>query len=406
MPAQGRGCLQGSVRVIAAVRRRVALCLLAIAALGAAAACERKSDGGSASTTGDIPVGMYASLTGDGASFGQSSKEGTELAIDEVNAAGGLLGGRKFSLLTEDDQSKPEEASNAVTKLITQDKVVAVLGEVASRRSLAAAPIAQKYHVPMITPASTNERVTEAGDYIFRVCFIDPFQGEVLAKFAYNDLKARKVAVLKDISQDYSVGLTESVVKHFTALGGHVIDPISYSGGDPDFKAVLTNIRSQRPDAIFATGYYTEAAIIVRQARELGMTMPILGGDGWVGEPLKNGREALKNTYISNHYSGDNPDPVVQTFEKSYRAKFGHPPDSIAALAYDAVKVLADAITRAGSTDGVKVRDALATADVAGVTGRLKMNAKRNVDKPAVVQEVTFVNGDVKFVYKATVSPD
>jgi branched-chain amino acid transport system substrate-binding protein len=384
----------------------MALCLLGIAALGAAAACERKSDGGSSSTTGDIPVGMYASLTGDGASFGQSSKEGTDLAIEEVNAAGGLLGGRKLALLTEDDQSKPEEASNAVTKLITQDKVVAVLGEVASRRSLAAAPIAQKYHVPMITPASTNERVTEVGDYIFRVCFIDPFQGEVLAKFAYNDLKARKVAVLKDISQDYSVGLTESVVRHFAALGGQVLDPVSYSGGDPDFKAVLTNIRSQHPDAIFATGYYTEAAIIVRQARELGMTMPILGGDGWVGEPLKNGRAALKNTYISNHYSGDNPDPVVQTFERTYRAKFGHAPDSIAALAYDAVKVLADAITRAGSTDGVKVRDALAKTDVAGVTGRLRMNDKRNVDKPAVIQEVTFVNGDVKFVYKATVSPD
>jgi branched-chain amino acid transport system substrate-binding protein len=394
------------VRVISVGHRRIALCLLGIVALVAAAACERKSDGGTASSTGDIPVGMYASLTGDGASFGQSSREGTELAIEEVNAGGGLLGGRKLSLLTEDDQSKPEEASNAVTKLITQNKVVAVLGEVASRRSLAAAPIAQKYHVPMITPASTNERVTEAGDYIFRVCFIDPFQGEVLAKFAYNDLKARKVAVLKDISQDYSVGLTDSVVRHFTALGGQVLDPVSYSSGDPDFKAVLTNIRSQRPDAIFATGYYTEAAIIVRQARELGMTMPILGGDGWVGEPLKNGRTALKNTYISNHYSGDNPDPVVQTFERSYRAKFGHAPDSIAALAYDAVKVLADALTRAGSTDGAKVRDALAKTDVVGVTGRLKMNDKRNVDKPAVIQEVTYVNGDVKFVYKATVSPD
>lgn len=377
-----------------------------MAALGAAAACERKSESGATSTTGDIPVGMYASLTGDGASFGQSSREGTELALAEVNAAGGLLGGRKLALLMEDDQSKPEEASNAVTKLITQDKVVAVLGEVASRRSLAAAPIAQRYKVPMITPASTNERVTDVGDYIFRVCFIDPFQGEVLAKFAYNDLKARKVAVLKDISEDYSVGLTDSVVKHFTALGGQVLDPVSYSKGDPDFKAVLTKIRGQRPDVIFATGYYTEAAIIVRQARELGMMMPILGGDGWVGEPLKNGREALKNTFISNHYSGDNPDPLVQNFRKNYRAKFNQEPDSIAALAYDAVKVLADAITRAGSTDGVKLRDALATSDVPGVTGHLKMNAKRNVDKPAVIQEVTFVDGDVKFVYRATVSPN
>jgi branched-chain amino acid transport system substrate-binding protein len=369
-------------------------------------ACERKpGTGGAETTTGDIVVGMYGSLTGDGASFGQSSREGTELAINDVNAAGGLLGGRKFKLLVEDDQSKPEEASNAVTKLVTQDKVIAILGEVASRRSLAAAPIAQKYQVPMISPSSTNERVTEVGDYIFRVCFIDPFQGEVLAKFAFNDLKAKKVAILKDIQQDYSVGLTDSISSHFTALGGQVLAPVSYSTGDADFKAILTQVRSERPDVVFATGYYPEAAIIVRQARELGMTMPILGGDGWVGDALQNGREALNNTYISNHYSGDNPDPVVQNFVTAYRARFNREPDAIAALAYDSVKVLADAITRANSTDGPTLRNALATADVAGVTGRLKINAKRNVDKPAVIQEVTYANGAVKFVYKTTINP-
>jgi branched-chain amino acid transport system substrate-binding protein len=375
--------------------------------VSATVACERKpGTGGAGATTGDILVGMYGSLTGDGASFGQSSREGSELAVDEINNAGGLLGGRKIKLLVEDDQSKPEEASNAVTKLVTQDKVVAVLGEVASRRSLAAAPVCQKYMIPMISPSSTNERVTQVGDYIFRVCFIDPFQGEVLAKFAYNDLKARKIAILKDIQQDYSVGLTDSIVKHFTALGGTVLDPVSYSSGDSDFKAILTQVRSQKPDAVFATGYYPEAAIIVRQARELGMKMPILGGDGWVGDALKNGREALNNTYISNHYSGDNPDPVVQNFVKAYRAKFNREPDAIAALAYDAVKVLADAITRSNSTDGPKLRDALSRADVAGVTGRLKINAKRDVDKPAVIQEVTYANGEVKFVYKATINPN
>src|SRR5690606_38214494 len=244
------------------------------------------------SGTGEILVGFYGSLTGDGASFGQSSREGTELGLEEVNASGGVLGGRPLRLLIEDNQSRPEEASNAVTKLITQDGVAAVLGEVASRRTLAAAPVAQRYRVPLITPASTNERVTEVGDYIFRICFIDPFQGEVLAKFAFNDLKARRVAVLRDIQQDYSVGLTESIVRNFTALGGEVLDPISYSSGDPDFKAVLTRIRSLDPDAIFATGYYTEAAIIVRQARELGLEVPILGGDGWVGDALANGRDA------------------------------------------------------------------------------------------------------------------
>jgi branched-chain amino acid transport system substrate-binding protein len=379
---------------------------LALGALLSVSACERRPGTGDGASTGDIVVGMYGSLTGDGASFGQSSREGTELAVEELNTAGGLLGSRRIRLLVEDDQSRPEEASNAVTKLITQDRVVAVLGEVASRRSLAAAPVAQKYQVPMITPASTNEGVTRTGDYIFRVCFIDPFQGEVLAKFAFNDLKARRAAVLKDIQQDYSVGLTDAVTATFTRLGGQVLPPVNYTTGDSDFRAILTQVRSQKPDVIFAPGYYPEAALIVRQARELGMTMPILGGDGWVGDALANGREALKNTFISNHYSGDNPDPVVQNFVTSYRQRFGREPDSIAALAYDAVKVLADAITRAGGTEGPKLRDALASADVPGVTGRLKMNAERNVDKPAVVQEVTFTDGQMKFVYRTTINPD
>lgn len=382
------------------------LWLLACLAGLVAAGCERRpsptaTDAGS----GDVLVGFYGSLTGDGASFGQSSREGAELAVDEVNAAGGVLGGRMIRLLIEDDQSKPEEASSAVTKLITQDKVVAVIGEVASRRTLAAAPVAQKFQIPMITPASTNEKVTEVGDYIFRVCFIDPFQGEVIAKFAYTDLKARRVAILKDIQQDYSVGLADAVTRTITALGGEVIDTVSYSTGDSDFKAALTKVRSLKPDAVFATGYYNEAGIIARQARELGMTMPILGGDGWVGDALANGREALANTFISDHYHGENPAPVVQNFVKSYRAKFGRVPDSIAALGYDSVKVLADALARAGSTQGAMLRDALATADVAGVTGQLKMNARRNVDKPAVISEVTFVNGEVKYVYRATVNP-
>lgn len=384
--------------------RRCLPAVVAALALVLPAACERR-DAGSATTTGPIVVGMYGSLTGDGASFGVSSREGTELAVDEVNTAGGLLGGRRIQLLVEDDQSLPEQATSAVTKLITQDRVIAVLGEVASRRSLAAAPVAQRYQVPMITPSSTNERVTAVGEYIFRVCFIDPFQGEVLAKFAYNDLKARRVAILRDTQQDYSVGLTDSIVRHFTSLGGEVLDPVSYSTGDADFKAILTRVRGQKPDAIFATGYYPEAAIIVRQARELGLTMPILGGDGWVGDALKNGREALNNTFISNHYSGDNPAPVVQNFVKAYRARFGRDPDSIAALAYDSVKVLADAITRAGSTEGRALRDALATANVAGVTGQLRMNAQRNVEKPAVIQEVTFADGEVKFVYRTTINP-
>jgi branched-chain amino acid transport system substrate-binding protein len=379
--------------------------LLGAAVLSLLTACERKS-GGTTDTGGDIVIGMYGSLSGENASFGISSREGAELAVDEINAApGAVMNGRKFRMLVEDDQSKPEQASSAVTKLITQDKVTAVVGEVASSITLAAAPVAQRFKVPLITPASTNTKVTEVGDYIFRVCFIDPFQGEVLAKFAYNDLRARKVAILRDIGSDYSTGLTDSVSQEFTKLGGTVLSPVGYSTQDADFKAVLTQIRSQKPDAIFATGYYTQAAIIVRQARELGMNMPILGGDGWVGDALANGRDALKNTFISNHYSGDNPSPIVQNFVAAYRKRFSKEPDAIAALGYDAIKVLADAMKRAGSTDGAKVRDALAAADVPGVTGQLKMNPKRNVDKPAVVQELSYGDGKVKYNYKTTINP-
>lgn len=383
--------------------KRVLGLVLAVALVVVAGACERVPDGSEG--TGDILVGMYGSLTGDGASFGISSREGTVLAVEEINAAGGLLGGRQIQLLVEDDQSRADQASSAVTKLITQDGVVAVLGEVASSRSLAAAPVAQRYEVPMITPSSTNERVTAVGNYIFRVCFIDPFQGEVLAKFAYNDLNARRIAILRDIQQDYSVGLTDAVTEHFTALGGEVVGTVSYTTGDADFRAILTQIRSESPDAIVATGYYPEAAIIVRQARELGLTMPILGGDGWVGDGLQNGREALNNTFISNHYSGDNPDPVVQNFVSTYRERFGREPDSLAALAYDAVKVLADSITRAGTTDGPALRDAIATSNVTGVTGQLRMNDQRNVVKPAVIQEVSYADGQVHFTYRTTIDP-
>jgi branched-chain amino acid transport system substrate-binding protein len=386
-------------------RARWLICVV-IAVAVAAGACERRPDANSAaSDTGDILVGMYGSLTGDGASFGQSSLRGTELAVEEINSTGGLLGGRQLQLLVEDNQSRPDEAANAVTKLITQDGVVALLGEVASRRSLAGAPVAQRYQIPMISPASTNERVTEVGDYIFRICFIDSFQGQVLAKFAFDELKVRRVAVLRDIQQDYSVGLTDSIAKNFAELGGEVLEPVSYSSGDADFRAILTQVRGQKPDAMFITGYYPEVAIIVRQARELGLSIPILGGDGWVGDSLRNGREALNNSYISDHWAVDNPDPAVQTFVTSYRAKYSGEPDSMAALAYDSVKVLADAITRAGTTDSVALRDAIASADVAGVTGRLRMNPQRNVDKPAVILELMFADGQLKFAYRSTINP-
>ncbi|HSS45017.1 MAG TPA: ABC transporter substrate-binding protein, partial [Thermoanaerobaculia bacterium] len=233
--------------------------------------------------TGDeIRIGEYGSLTGTTATFGQSTDHAIRMAIDEINAAGGVLG-RKILVFVEDDQSKPEEAATAVTKLINQNHVVAMLGEVASTRSKAAAPICQANGIPMISPSSTNPGVTQIGDYIFRVCFIDPFQGAVMATFAADTLKLKKVAILVDVRNDYSVGLQTFFRQHFKQLGGQVVSEQSYSEGDSDFHAQLTQIRSANPEAIYIPGYYTDVANIAKQVRGIGIpaSVPMLGGDGW-----------------------------------------------------------------------------------------------------------------------------
>jgi branched-chain amino acid transport system substrate-binding protein len=306
-------------------------------------------------------------------------------------------------LITEDDQSKPEEAGTVVTKLINQDGVVAVLGQVASSHSLAAAPICQNNQIPMVSPSSTNPRVTQVGDYIFRVCFIDPFQGAVMAKFAANTLNAKRVAILVDVRSDYSVGLQTFFRQQFKQLGGEIISEQSYSQGDSDFRAQLTQIKAQNPDAIYVPGYYTEVGTIARQAKELGITVPLLGGDGWDSQKLfEIGGESVVGSYISNHYSVDDPSPAIQKFVRDYETKYGAKPDALAALGYDAAKILADAIARAGSTNGDKIRDALAaTKDFKGVTGNITINSDRNAVKPAVVLKVD--NG--KFSYVETVQP-
>jgi branched-chain amino acid transport system substrate-binding protein len=376
--------------------------------IGGTAGCERKDGGpsGATSSTGDIKIGAYGAVTGGQAAFGTSSRQGFQLAVDEANAKGGVLN-RKIQLLFEDDASKAEDASTVVTKLVKQDQVVAVLGEVASSNSLAAAPICQSSKVPMVSPASTNEKVTQVGDYIFRVCFIDPFQGEVMAKFAANTLKTKKVAIMKDTKSDYSVGLTDTFTKAFQALGGTVTGVVEYSQGDTDFKAQLTTVKGQNPEAIFIPGYYQEAGIIVRQAREAGMEIPILGGDGWDSDPLfEVGGKFLKNCYYSTHYSTDNPAPAIQNFIKAFKTKYTVTPDANAALGYDAANVLLDAISRAGSTDGQKLRDALAaTKNYSGVTGTMSLNAERNAVKPAVVIECKEVDGKMGRAFKETIEP-
>ncbi len=349
-----------------------------------------------------VKIGEYASMTGKEAAFGQSSHKGTLLAIEEMNAAGGVLG-RKIELVTDDDQTKQGESATIAKKLIFRDKVVGIVGEVASMRSLEAAPICQAYKIPMISPSSTNPRVTEIGNYIFRVCFIDPFQGTVMAKFAKESLKIHRVALLTSVSSAYSVGLAKYFKERFVSDGGEIVIEQKYTEGDKDFNAQLTAIKAAGVDGIFVPGYYTEAALICRQARELDMSIPLFGGDGWEApELITIGGTAVEGCYYSTHYSPQVDTPAVKAFVAKFQARFGETPDAMAALGYDSAEVMVDAIRRAGSTAGPAVRDALAaTKDFQGVTGSTTMDKDRNASKAAVVIMVK----DGKFKFVETVAP-
>lgn len=354
------------------------------------AGCQQRTD--------EILIGEYGSLTGGTATFGTSTHEGVMMALDEINAAGGLLG-RKVRVIVEDDQSKPEEAVTAVLKLIKQNKVVAVIGEVASSRSLAAAPQCQQNKIPMLSPASTNPRVTEVGDYIFRACFIDPFQGSTMAKFAMNSLKLKRFAILTDVKNDYSVGLAQFFRETVKKMGGEIVAEESYAEGDIEFKAQLTAIKAANPEALFVPGYYTECALIARQAKELGLTAPLLGGDGWDSpKTVEIGGQAVEGVYFSNHYSEEETRPEVKEFIERYKKRYGgRVPDAMAVLGYDSMMLMADAIRRAGSTEGPRIRDALAaTRDFPGVSGRITIDEKRNARKAIVVLKIE--GGRFRFV--------
>lgn len=378
--------------------------LTAIIACGAGA-CKKKEEAGKSGagntdqTTDVIRVGEVGSMTGSEATFGISTHRGIELAVKQINDQGGIKG-KKIELISLDDQGKPEEAATAVTKLITQNKITALLGEVASSRSLAMAPIAQQYQVPMVSPSSTNPKVTEQGDYIFRVCFIDPFQGAVMAKFALENLGLKRVAILRDVKNDYSVGLADFFTMTFKNGGGEIVVDQSYSAGDIDFKSQLTSIRSLNPEAIFVPGYYTEVGLIARQAKELGINAPLMGGDGWDSPKLTEiGGDSINGSYFSNHYSSEDTSPQVQEFIAQYKAAYGEVPDGLAAMGYDAAKVLADAMTRAAGFSGPDIRTALAaTKDYSGVTGNITIDGQRNAVKSAVVLKVQ--NDGFKFQTK------
>jgi branched-chain amino acid transport system substrate-binding protein len=374
----------------------------------------------------EILIGGYMGLTGQTATFGISTRDGIVMAVDEVNQAGGVAG-KKLKVVVEDDQGRAEESATAVRKLVNQDGVVAVLGHIQSSCSLAAAPICQEAGVPMITPSSTNPKVTETGDYIFRVCFIDPFQGTVMAKFAYENKGVRKAAILRDVRNDYSVGLADYFISTFTGLGGQIVGDQSYSAGDTDFRAQLTALKGQSPEAIFVPGYYGDVGLIARQAREMGIEVPLMGGDGWDSpELVALGRDALRNTFFSNHYSTDDQTPAVQNFVQTYKTRFGEVPDALAALGYDAAQFLATGLRRLAEEDPesfatlvgparggeggtaragarMKLRDLLAgVRGLQGVTGSISVDAQRNAVKPAVVLAVKPAGG---YEYVTTIEP-
>ncbi|MBF5045132.1 ABC transporter substrate-binding protein [Aggregicoccus sp. 17bor-14] len=376
------------------LRLLLPLCLLLCACERKVQESPRQTSGGSsgaqgASGSGPILLGSVGSLTGPEATFGVTVRDGIALAVEEANAQGGVKG-RPLAVRFYDSQGKPEESSAAVTRLISQDHVSVILGEVSSSNSLVIADAAQAAHVPMVTPAATHPDVTKKGDYIFRVCFIDPFQGEVMAKFARENLKLSRVAILQDDKNAYSLGLARVFDEAFRRLGGEVVARASYQKGDTDFRAPLTQLRKARPEALYVPGFYSEVGVIARQARELGFTEPLLGGDGWESDHLLElAGNALEGSYYSAHYALDNPAPALQRFVAAYRKRYGVVPEAGAALGYDAARVAIAALSRAPSLDGPAVRDALAsTRNFVGAAGTLSLDANRNAVKPAVILEV------------------
>jgi branched-chain amino acid transport system substrate-binding protein len=362
--------------------RRILVCSILVASL--LMACQPQGSGGD-----KVRIGVYMSLTGSTANFGISSTNGIKMAAEEVNAAGGI-NGKQVEILVQDDRSDASEAATIVTKFVTQDQVHAILGEVASSRSIAAAPIAQNAKIPMLTPSSTNPEVTKKGNYIFRSCFIDPVQGAAIAQFAARTLHAKSAAIMVDRKNDYSTGLEKVISETFTKMGGKIVATQSYQEGDQDFNAQLTSLKGSNPEVIFVPGYYNDVGLIAKQARDKGITVPLIGGDGWDSTQLYAiGGSALNGSFFTNHYSPYDSDPKVQKFVNDYKSKYNSLPDALAATAYDAAKIMFDAIKRANSLDGTAIRDALAaTKEFPGVTGTVTFNENRDAVKPIVMIEI------------------
>ncbi len=370
--------------------------VVALATFAAGAGCSKKTEEKAAPAPAAAPaaapiiIGNVMPLSGEIATFGQGANNGVKLAVGEVNAAGGVKG-RTIEVAVYDTLGKPEEAAISATRAINEKKATLLIGDLGSGGTLALAPISEANKVPAISPASTNPKVTKDGErtrpYMFRVCFIDPFQGTVMAKFAGQTLKAKRAAIIRDVGNDYSMGLAEYFIKTFKEQGGEIVVDVSYKAGDQDFKAQLTKVKFAKPDLVYVPGYYTDVALIGRQARELGVKAPLAGGDGWDSAKLYEiAQGALDGAFFSNHYSAENPSPVVQEFAKKYEAAYQAKPDAFAALGYDAALLAIDAMKRATELTPGAIRDAIEqTSTLQGVTGTIRLDADHNPVKSAVI---------------------
>ncbi|MCC7508811.1 MAG: ABC transporter substrate-binding protein [Planctomycetes bacterium] len=367
----------------------IALSVLFFTAIG----CKDKGNeaGGSGATEDTVKLGLYVSTTGKIATFGTDTKNGVDLAVEEINKAGGIKG-KTIDLRFYDAASKAEEAGNVATKLATQDKVLVAMGEVASGLSLAAAPVFEQNGIPMVSPSSTNPTVTQQGKNIFRICFLDDFQGSACAVFAYKELGKRKAAIIRNQDDPYSTGLADYFRLKFKALGGEIVADESYKEGTKEFASQITNVKAKTPDIIFLPCYYNDVALLSQQIRGQGIgdDVPMLGGDGWESANLiPNSKGALEGSYFGNHYSPEDPSEHVQAFVKGYKAKYNTAPSSLAALGYDVVYVVKKAIEEAGEFDRAKVRDALAALkDFKGVTGTFSIDEHRDARKPISILKI------------------
>ena len=365
--------------------------------------------GGGSKASDEIKIGVVSEMTGSNATYGTSVVNGMKLALKEVNDKGGV-NGKKVSIVVADSKSEPAEAANAMSKLVNQDKTPVVMGIFTSSSAIAAANVSESAKVPFLAIGATNPKVTlddktgKVKPNTFRVCFIDPFQGTVGANFVLNELKLKKAVIFVDNSSDYSKGLASFFKQAYTSKGGEIVGEEAYLQKDTDFKAVLTKIKTMNPEILYVPGYYEEVGKIIKQARELGMNLPIVGGDGWDSPKLSEiaGAGPLNNTFFTNHYSPDDTSPASKAFVDAYVKAYNQKPDAPAVLGYDGARLMIDAISRAGGTDGAKVSKALAeTKNYKAVTGDTSLNETHDAVKSAVIIEFK----DGKQAYRATVKP-